>query len=77
MFNLREFILNNLIKGVNNGTFTKEYASILATNYLLKGILTEEDIQRFDEETKEPEPVEPEEVEEVEETEATESEVAG
>lgn len=58
MFNLKEFILNNLIKGVKNGTFTKEYASILATNYYIKGILNEEDLARFDEETKEEEPVE-------------------
>lgn len=60
MFNLKEFILNNLIKGVKNGTFTKEYASILATNYYIKGILNEEDLARFDEETKEEEPVEEE-----------------
>lgn len=57
MFNLKEFILNNLIKGVKNGTFTKEYASILATNYYIKGILNEEDLARFDEETKEEVPV--------------------
>lgn len=61
MFNLKEFILNNLIKGVKNGTFTKEYASILATNYYIKGILNEEDLARFDEETKEEEPVDTEE----------------
>jgi len=60
MFNLKEFILNNLIKGVKNGTFTKEYASILATNYYIKGILNEEDLARFDEETKDEEPVEEE-----------------
>ena len=51
MFNLKEFILSNLINGVNNNSFSKEYASILATNYLLKGILSAEDLQRFDEET--------------------------
>lgn len=51
MFNFREFVLNNLINGVKNGSFTKEYASILATNYLLKGILSQEDIARFDSET--------------------------
>lgn len=55
MFNLKEFILNNLIKGVKNGTFTKEYASILATNYYIKGILNEQDLARFDEETREEE----------------------
>ena len=51
MFNLKEFVVNNLINGVKNGSFTKEYASILATNYLLKGLLLEEDVARFNEET--------------------------
>lgn len=53
MFNLKEFIINNLVKGVKNKSFSKEYASILATNYLIKGILNEEDIMRFDTETTE------------------------
>lgn len=52
MFNLREFILKNLITGVQKGIFAKEYASTLAVNYMLKGILTSEDIEKFDEETK-------------------------
>ena len=51
MFNIKEFVLTNLINGVNKGIFAKEYASTLATNYLLKGILTVDDVQRFDEET--------------------------
>lgn len=51
MFNLKEFIVKNLIEGVKNGSFTKEYASILATNYLLKGVLSQEDIAKFDSET--------------------------
>lgn len=51
MFNLKEFILNNLINGVKNNSFSKEYASILATNYLLKGILSAEDVKVFDEAT--------------------------
>ena len=51
MFNLKEFIINNLINGVKNKSFSKEYASILATNYLIKGILSEEDIIKFDTET--------------------------
>ena len=53
MFNLREFIINNLIKGVKNKSFSKEYASILATNYFIKGILSEKDIIKFDTETTE------------------------
>lgn len=51
MFNFKEFVVKNLIEGVKNGSFTKQYASILATNYVLKGLLTEEDAARFDEET--------------------------
>ena len=54
MFNLKEFIINNLIKGVKNKSFSKEYASILATNYFLKGIISEEDLAIFDLETTEP-----------------------
>lgn len=51
MFNIKEFILKNLIDGVNGKVFAKEYASTLAVNYMLKGILTNEDIERFDVET--------------------------
>lgn len=51
MFNIKEFILKNLIDGVNGKVFAKEYASTLAVNYMLKGILTTEDIERFDVET--------------------------
>ena len=59
MVNVREWLLNNLISGVKKGIFAREYASILATNYLLRGLLTDEDIQRFIEETEPtPEPVE-------------------
>lgn len=69
MFNLKEFILNSLIKSVKNGTFTKEYASILATNYYIKGILNEQDLARFDEETREEEPIEAQEEAQVVESE--------
>ena len=67
MFNLKEFILSNLINGVNNNSFSKEYASILATNYLLKGILSEEDLQRFDEETTKEEEIIEDSIKEIEE----------
>ena len=50
MFNIREFIIKNLIDGVKNKSFTKEYASILAVNYLVKGILTQDDLIKFNEE---------------------------
>lgn len=44
MFDLNSFIVTNLVKGVKNGTFTKEYANITAVNYLSKGMLTEDDV---------------------------------
>lgn len=72
MFNLKEFIINNLINGVKNKSFSKEYASILATNYLLKGILSEEDLVRFDTETTIEEVVE-QPIEDIEMTEQVET----
>ena len=53
MSNIKEFLIENLVKGVKNKSFSREYASILAVNYLIRGILNEEDIQRFDAETTE------------------------
>ena len=48
MFNLKEFIVKNIVNAVKNGIFAKEYANITAVNYLVKGILTEEDIASID-----------------------------
>lgn len=48
MFNLKDFIVRNIVEGVKNGTFTKEYANIMAVNYLIKGILTEENVVDID-----------------------------
>ncbi len=48
MFNLRAFIVRNIVNGVKNGTFTKEYANIMAVNYLVKGVLTEENVIDID-----------------------------
>lgn len=48
MFSLKEFVKNNLIQGVINGSFGAEYARIMGVNYLIKGILTEEDLQQID-----------------------------
>jgi hypothetical protein len=48
MFNLRDFIVRNIVNGVKNGTFTKEYANIMAVNYLVKGVLTEEHVIDID-----------------------------
>ena len=44
MFNLKSFIVTNIVNGVKNGTFTKEYANIMAVNYMLKGALAEDDV---------------------------------
>lgn len=44
MFNLKAFIVTNIVNGVKNGTFTKEYANIMAVNYMLKGALAEDDV---------------------------------
>ena len=48
MFNLKDFIVRNIVDGVKNGTFTKEYANIMAVNYLIKGVLTEENVIDID-----------------------------
>lgn len=48
MFSLKEFVKNNLIQGVINGNFGAEYARIMGVNYLIKGILTEEDLHQID-----------------------------
>lgn len=44
MFELSSFIVKNTVNGVKNGTFSKEYANIMAVNYMLKGVLAEEDV---------------------------------
>lgn len=44
MFDLKNFIVTNLVNGVRNGTFAKEYANITAVNYLAKGILAEDNV---------------------------------
>lgn len=51
MFILNEFIKSNLINGVANNSFTREYANITAVNYLTKGLLGNEDLQEIDEAT--------------------------
>ena len=76
MFNLKNFIVTNIVNGVKNGTFTKEYANIMAVNYLVKGVLTEENVVEVDTQITEweaeqavvEEPVEAETEEIVEET---------
>ena len=48
MFNLKEFTTKNIVNGIKNGTFSKEYGNIMAVDYLVKGILTEDDIANID-----------------------------
>ena len=53
MFNLKAFITTNIVNGVKNGTFTKEYANIMAVNYLIKGVITEENVIEINSEIEE------------------------
>lgn len=50
MFDLKEFIVRNIVSGIKNHSFAKEYGNIMAVNYLSKGLLVEEDLQKIDEE---------------------------
>lgn len=57
MFDFAEWIVNNLIAGVKNGAFPREWAAVQLGNYYVKGKVSEADISRFDEDTAVPEPV--------------------
>lgn len=48
MFSLKEFIVKNIVNGIKNGTWSKEYANIMAVDYLVKGVLTEDDVASID-----------------------------
>ncbi len=50
MFDLKEFIKRNIVNGIKNGTFSKEYGNIMAVNYLAKGLLAEDDIASIESE---------------------------
>lgn len=56
MFEFNTWVVNNLISGVKNGKFSKEWAAVQLANYFVRGKLTEADIARFEEETTVPEP---------------------
>ena len=49
MFNLHDFIFNNLVSGYKNGSFTKEQVSIYSVNYMAKGLFTETDVEKLNE----------------------------
>ena len=65
MFEFNTWVVNNLISGVKNGSFSKEWAAVQLGNYYVRGKVTEADIARFDEETAEPAPEVAEEAAEV------------
>ena len=51
MFEFNTWIVNNLINGVVNSKFSKEWAAVQLANYYIKGKITEADIERFEAET--------------------------
>lgn len=51
MFEFNTWVVNNLISGVKNGAFSKEWAAVQLGNYYVRGKVTEEDIARFEAET--------------------------
>ena len=55
MFEFNTWVVNNLIAGVKNGAFSKEWAAVQLGNYYVRGKVTDDDIVRFDEETIAPE----------------------
>ena len=65
MLDFATWVVNNLIAGVKNGAFPKEWAAVQLGNYFARGKVTEADIARFDKETAEPAPEVAEEAAEV------------
>ena len=65
MFDFAKWVVDNLISGVKNGAFPREWAAVQLGNYFARGKVTEADIARFDEETSEPAPEAAEEAAEV------------
>ena len=47
MFNLANWIEQNLITGVANGVFARERVAIMALDYMLKGIISNEAVERI------------------------------
>ena len=57
VFEFNTWVVNNLISGVKGRKFSKEWAAVQLANYFVKGMVSEGDIVRFEEETFIPEPV--------------------
>ena len=49
MFEFNTWVTDNLISGVKNRAFSREWAAVQLANYYVKGKVTEADISRFDE----------------------------
>lgn len=47
MFNMTEFLKENLITGFQNGSFSEQQVNIFAMNYLMKGMLEQEDFEEI------------------------------
>lgn len=56
MFEFNTWVTDNLISGVKNRAFSREWAAVQLANYYVKGKVTEADISRFDGATAVPEP---------------------
>lgn len=56
MFEFNTWVVNNLISGVKNGKFSKEWAAVQLANYYIKDKITAADIEHFEAETYVPEP---------------------
>ncbi len=63
MFVLNEWTRDALTSGVCKGNFSLAYAKIKATDYLVKGVLDETDLEYIDANAVEPVVPEPEETE--------------
>jgi len=48
-FNVKDFIAENLARGIEDGTFTQAQANMLAVNYYSRGALNDADLQQIDE----------------------------
>ncbi len=51
MFEFNTWVTDNLISGVKNRAFSREWAAVQLANYYVRGKVTEADISRFDEAT--------------------------
>lgn len=58
MFEFNTWVVNNLITGVKNKNFSKEWAAIQLANYYIKNKITENDIERFEMEVVNPTDIE-------------------